>query len=385
MLNQAVILCGGLGSRLGKLTSKTPKPLLKVNKKPFIEYQIENLARHYIKKIFLICCYKSYLFNKKYHNKKIKNAEIICIDEKTPLGTGGGLMLIKNKLDTNFLVLNGDTIFDINYLDFYNKSKKSFYLSIAVTNNLGKRYDGINNSKLRKNAGVYLCNKKIFRYYDKKVISLEKDIFPKLSKIKKIQTIFYEKDKHNFLDIGIPSDFKLSHRKIIKSHLRPAAFLDRDGVINEDYGYVHKISNFKWKNGIFELIKFFNDINYLVFVISNQSGIGRGYYSKKVVDTLHNWVQNQLNKKGSHIDKFYIAPYYWRNKKYTLRDKKLRKPNTGMIDLALKEWKIDKKRSIIIGDQESDRMLAQKSNIKFYKIDSRNTIKNIIKKLKSNK
>ena len=76
---------------------------------------------------------------------------------------------------------------------------------------------------------------------------------------------------------------------------------------NEDYGYVNKISNFKWKNGIFELIKFLNDNNYFVFVISNQSGIGRGYYSQKSVDTLHNWVQKRINKKGSHIDKFYIA------------------------------------------------------------------------------
>ena len=72
MIEQAIILCGGKGSRLKHLTKKTPKPLLKVNKKPFIEYQIENLARHGVKEIFLLCCYKYILFEKKYHNKKIQ-------------------------------------------------------------------------------------------------------------------------------------------------------------------------------------------------------------------------------------------------------------------------------------------------------------------------
>ena len=94
------------------------------------------------------------------------------------------------------------------------------------------------------------------------------------------------------MDIGIPSDFKKSHKKIIRSSRRPAAFLDRDGVINEDFGYVHKIKQFKWKNGIFKLIKFLNDNNYYVFVISNQSGIGRGYYTEKDVNNLHDWAQN---------------------------------------------------------------------------------------------
>ena len=98
---------------------------------------------------------------------------------------------------------------------------------------------------------------------------------------------------------------------------------------------------------------------------------------------MHNWVQKQINKKGSHIDKFYIAPYYWGNKKFKLKDKRLRKPNTGMIDLAQKEWKIDKRKSFVVGDQETDRLLALRTNLKFYKVDGKNTIKNLLKKIKS--
>ena len=86
MIKQAVILCGGKGSRLGNLTKLTPKPLLKVNNKPFIEYQIENLARHGIKEIYLICCYKYYLFKKKYHKKKFIILKFIVLMKKILLG-----------------------------------------------------------------------------------------------------------------------------------------------------------------------------------------------------------------------------------------------------------------------------------------------------------
>jgi len=82
MIKQAVILCGGKGSRLGKLTTHIPKPLLKVNSKPFIEYQIENLARHGIKEIYLICCYKYYLFKKKYHKKKFSILRSFVLTKK---------------------------------------------------------------------------------------------------------------------------------------------------------------------------------------------------------------------------------------------------------------------------------------------------------------
>ena len=382
MIAQAVILCGGKGSRLKNLTKKIPKPLLKVNKKPFIEYQIENLSRHGIKDIILLCCYKYELFKKKYHQKKILNSKVICINEKKPLGTGGGLLILKRKLNKYFYVLNGDTIFDINYLDFEKKFQKKNLICIATTNKKGSRFGKISKSNKSINAGVYILNKKILRLFNKSFISLENDIFPKLKYKKKIQTIYYEKNKHNFLDIGIPSDFKKAQKKIIKSYIKPAVFLDRDGVINEDYGYVYKKSNFAWKKGIFNLIKFFNDINYYVFVISNQSGIGRGYYKTSDVNNLHEWVQKRLAEKGAHIDKFYFAPYFYENISFTIKDKKMRKPNTGMINLALKEWKINMKKSILIGDQENDKILAKKIKVKFFMVTKTNNLVEILRKVK---
>ena len=96
---------------------------------------------------------------------------------------------------------------------------------------------------------------------------------------------------------------------------KKAAFLDRDGVLNYDTGYVYKIKNFIWKKKAKEAIKFLNNQNYLVVIVSNQSGIGRGYYSEKDLLKLNNWIQKDLKKNGAHISAFYFAPYYKFSKK----------------------------------------------------------------------
>ena len=96
-IDQAVILCGGLGSRLGKITKKIPKPLIKISNYSFIELLIKNLSRHLVKEVYLLCSYKHTLFFKKFHKKKIDSIKIYCVREKQPLGTIGGLNLIKKK------------------------------------------------------------------------------------------------------------------------------------------------------------------------------------------------------------------------------------------------------------------------------------------------
>ena len=117
-------------------------------------------------------------------------------------------------------------------------------------------------------------------------------------------------------------------------------------------------------------IKYFNDNSYYVFVITNQSGIGRGFYKKKDVVKLHLWVQKKLVEKGAHIDEFFMAPYFKNNKKFSRRDYLMRKPNTGMVDLTRKKWPIKLNKSILVGDQLTDELLAKKLNIKFFKINN---------------
>ena len=131
-------------------------------------------------------------------------------------------------------------------------------------------------------------------------------------------------------------------------------------------GYVIKKKDIIWKSDIFKFIKYYNDKGYYVFVITNQSGIGRGFYSEKELLDLHNWMNSKLRSKGAHVDKFYYAPYFKDsiNLKYRM-GYKFRKPNKGMIDLALKEWNVNLKKSKFFGDSEIDRIVAKSSNLNF--------------------
>ena len=374
MLDQAVILCGGFGTRLGSLTKKIPKPLLKINNKPFIDYQIKNLARHGIKEIILLCCYKYGQFKKKYHNKKFLSSKIICFNEKTPKGTGGGLLMIKKKLNKYFLVMNGDTIFDINYHDIFKKLKKNKLACIATTNKTGIRYDVLSSKKKFINAGIYVFNKKIFKYFKSKVISIEKDIFPKLILNNEIQTVYYDKNKFNFLDIGIPEDFKKSEKIIKRSEIKPAVFLDRDGVINEDLGYVHKKREFIWKKNIFKLIKLINDNNHYCFVISNQSGIGRGFYTYEQAMIFNSALADKLRLFDIHVEKFIMCPH-------TMEAQCVcRKPKTLMIELAIKETRIKNSHCTFIGNTFTDQQASAAMNISYLDVNNDKFIENVLRR-----
>ena len=379
-IDQAVIYVGGLGSRIKKFTRKVPKPLIKINQKPFLEYILKNLSRHGFSEVILLCYYKSKIFFKKYNNKNIYNLKIKCIKEKTPLGTGGALLNAKKYLKENFLLCNGDTYFDINLNDLclnYTKFKKIIYVAIKKIkkNNRYAAFDLNKNriisldAKKKKysliNSGNYVVSKKILKYL-KKNCSLENDIFEKLIKKKQIFGKVYNKPSNAFIDIGIYNDLNKSPKFIKKVTYKRALFLDRDGVINKDTGYVHKKKNFIWRKNIFRFIKKYNDKNYYVFVVSNQSGIGREYYKEADLFKLNFWINQQLRRRGANIDEFFFAPFFKnsRLKKYR-KGKKFRKPNTGMIEIAKKKWDINMKNSTLIGDQKIDKLTAINAGINF--------------------
>ena len=146
--------------------------------------------------------------------------------------------------------------------------------------------------------------------------------------------------------------------------LRPAVFLDRDGVINKEKEYVHKIDDFEWVEGAKESIHYLNNKGYYVFVATNQSGIARGYYSERDVILLHEYINNELKKINAFIDEFFFSPYHPDNTKEFLQLSHLRKPNTGMLDLAASKWPIDKSRSFLVGDKDTDIECAEKFSIR---------------------
>jgi len=147
----------------------------------------------------------------------------------------------------------------------------------------------------------------------------------------------------------------------------PAVFLDRDGVINVDKGYVHKQADFEWMTGACEAIKYANDNGFLVIVVTNQSGIARGYYTEEDVQALHAWMNQHLAERGAKIDAFYYSPYHPDG---TIREYRrvsdCRKPQPGMLLQAFADWPIDKAQSFLIGDNEKDMAAATQAGILGY-------------------
>ena len=157
--------------------------------------------------------------------------------------------------------------------------------------------------------------------------------------------------------------------------LRPAAFLDRDGVINKEKGYLYKIDDFEWIEGAKESIKYLNDNGYYVFVVTNQSGIAKGYYSEEDVIYLHNYINNELKSINAHIDEFFYSPFHPDNTKDYLNLSHLRKPDTGMLKLAATKWSIDKSNSFLIGDKLTDIECAEKFLIRGHLFKNGNLLK----------
>lgn len=151
---------------------------------------------------------------------------------------------------------------------------------------------------------------------------------------------------------------------------KPAIFFDRDGVLNVDVGYLCKIEDFKWIDGAIETIKYFNDKGYYVFVITNQSGVARGYYREDDIHKLHQWMNEDLYKYSAHIDEFFYCPHHIKGviPEYSF-DCECRKPKIGMIKQALEKYDINIEKSLLIGDKDSDIECAKNVGINSIKFN----------------
>jgi D-glycero-D-manno-heptose 1,7-bisphosphate phosphatase len=146
---------------------------------------------------------------------------------------------------------------------------------------------------------------------------------------------------------------------------KPAVFLDRDGTINEQMGYINHLSRFRILPGVPEAIKLLNDNNFLVIVVTNQSGVARGYFPPGLVDEINLYMKDTLKKKGAHIDAIFFCPHYPRShlKEYAI-DCDCRKPKTGMIEQARDSFDIDMSRSCVIGDHFTDIEMAHNCGLR---------------------
>jgi D-glycero-D-manno-heptose 1,7-bisphosphate phosphatase len=151
---------------------------------------------------------------------------------------------------------------------------------------------------------------------------------------------------------------------------KPAAFLDRDGVLNVDHGYVHAVERLDWVEGAPQAVRLLNEAGYYVFVVTNQSGIARGIYDEASVLALHAHMQDVLKAQGAHVDAFYYCPHHPEgNIAEFAIDCLCRKPGTGMLEQAAREWPIETRGSFLIGDRDGDMEAAAAFKIRGIRFD----------------
>ena len=389
-----VILAGGKGSRIKSLLKKKPKPMAIFNKKPFLEYIIQSYSKYHFKNIFVLAGYKSGEIFNKFENKHYNCTSITCLKEKKPMGTAGALNILKKKRINDFILINGDTFLEVNLNKLVKSCSENSYGSLTLIKNKSYKSNkklvsmGIKNNKIiyqKKNnfmnGGVYFFKKKILKFIKNKNTSLEDQLLPGLIKKRKISGLVV---KNFFLDIGTPKNFNRAKNLLLKNCTKAAAFLDRDGVINYDTGYVHKIKDFKFRPGVIAGLKFLRNKNYYVFIVTNQAGIGRGIYNENQFYELQNNLKEKLQKKDIFFDDINFCPYHpdAKIKKYR-KITNLRKPGNLMIKQIENKWHIKRKKSFMIGDKISDKICAAKSKLyfEFAKENFHLQVKKIIKKI----
>ena len=383
---QCVVLIGGLGTRLGTLTADTPKPLIDVGGRPFLEYLLGEAARFGFSEIVLLAGYRADRVARYIEESDIGRALNVSITLRTedrPAGTGGALWRAQDLLDERFFLINGDSWFDFNWLSLVLVDEPHSAIATMALRHLDNtgRYGvvGTDGHVVRRflerpptagpgniNSGIYLLSRTVLDYLSA-TCSLERDVFPILAAKGILRATV---STGRFIDIGVPADLARAQAELPGWRRRPAVFLDRDGTLNEDeVGYTHRIEEFRWIPGAVEAVRYLNDAGFYVFVVTNQAGIARGMYDERQVVELHAWIQNELRAQGAHIDDFRYCPFHPEGTVEAYRQvHPWRKPSPGMILDLMKCWQVDVDRSALIGDSDSDVAAAVASGVRGLKV-----------------
>lgn len=373
---QAAILVGGRGTRLGSLTDTIPKPMVEVASRPFLDWLMDEVARFGIPRITLLAGYLGQTIAARYDGRTIRGSRIEVLIEPQPLGTGGGLRLFADWLEPEFLLLNGDTRFDVNLLDLPLHAGDALATLALRRTAPGARYGtvavddagSITGFAARSpdrsgpiNGGIYWLRKPILDHIGDGAVSLESDVFPKLAEAGKLRGGLYD---GAFLDIGIPEDLAAAQSVIPAMARRRAVFLDRDGVLIEDTGWPHDPALVRWMPGAAAAVKRLNDAGCFVFVVTNQAGVARGMFPESQVGVMHRWMAGVLAGAGAHVDAFEYSPNHPQAPLPAYRlDCRRRKPNPGMIEDLLAAWPVAVEGSFLVGDKDSDLAAAASCGI----------------------
>lgn len=382
---KVVIMAGGKGTRIAQVNATVPKPMIPIEGKPILEYQIETLKNQGYTDIILIVGHMGNVIQKYFGDGSAFGVQISYIVEEQPLGTAGALYFLKDEIQNDFLLLNGDIIFDVDiqkFLEYHcnqrtaatilthpNSHPYDSGIIIAddknrVTNWLHKEDERLW-YKNRVNAGLHMFSPRIFEsFHEAKKCDLDRDVLKPL--IKEGELSVYDSPEY-IKDMGTPDRYyavieDIKSGKVSAKNLKnkqKAIFLDRDGTINKYVGFLTDINEFELLDGVTEAIKMINESGYLAIVVTNQPVIARGEVSVEELQEIHNKMETLLGQAGAYIDDIFYCPhhphkgYEGERPEYKI-ECECRKPKPGMLFAAAEKYNIDLSESWMIGDGEND-------------------------------
>ena len=395
---KTIIMAGGKGTRISSVASDIPKPMIKIEGKPVLEREIECLREQGFTDLIITVSHLAEHITSYFGDGSSFGVHIEYFVEESPLGNAGALFKLRDKLDEDFLLLNADSIFDIDFNRFVNYHKDKGGLVTLFTHPNSHPYDsgvliadenGAVESWLAKeddrpqwyrnrvNAGLHVINPVVLDIagIDKNLVGTEVD-----GKIVKVDLdrqilkplcgtgkMFCYDSPEYVKDMGTPDryasvceDYKRGRvqAKNLKQKQK-AVFLDRDGTINRYVGFLRNIDDFELLPGVVEAIKAINASGFLAIVVTNQPVIARGEVTYDQLQEIHNKMETLLGAEGAYLDAIYFCPHH-PHKGYEGEIPELkiecdcRKPKPGMLLKAAEDFNIDLSLSWMIGDGEND-------------------------------
>lgn len=378
MLREAIILAGGFGTRLSHVVSDVPKPMAPVYGKPFLTYLLDRLIDAGIRRVILATGYKHECIES-YFGPSYRGAEIVYSQETTPLFTGGAIRKAAEQIQSeDFVVLNGDTLFDIDFAKLYDFHTKhhaklsialrqvadtSRYGSVTCTNDhivsFSEKAESVGAGDI--NGGIYMINRSWLLNQDlPSKFSFEKELMQPMAG----DPSFYGLSFNTyFIDIGVPEDYYRAQEEFKSIFPQDEfLFLDRDGILNKHLlgDYVRNWSMWEWLPGVLEAMPLLAKRYRRIFIVTNQQGVGKGLMTQADLDDVHRHMLSDIKAAGGRIDEVYVCT------DLESTHSPNRKPETGMALQAQRDFpEVDFHRSVMVGDSKSDELFAQKSGMRF--------------------
>lgn len=389
---KTVIMAGGRGTRIASVNAEVPKPMIEIEGKPILRWQIEKLAAAGKTDIILVVGYLGHVIREYFGDGAKLGVHISYVTEETPLGTAGALYLLRETLaGDDFLLLCGDIIFDIDFDRFLAYHREKGGLATILTHPNAHPYDsgiigtdgtGRVTSWLHKedprlwyrnrvNAGIHCFSPKILdRFTELRKTDLDREVLKPL--IPEGALFAYDTPEY-VKDMGTPDRYyevgedirsgRVAARNL--AHTQRAIFLDRDGTINRYVGFLRNIDDFELLPGAAEAIRRINASGYLAIVVTNQPVIARGEVTREELDRIHEKMETLLGREGAFVDAVYYCPHHpdrgFAGEVAALKiDCDCRKPKPGLLLRAAADYHISLADSYMVGDGEND-ILAGKA------------------------